>query len=211
MNPDELLSNNALSILCGLFEPRLARLSRARISWREWFAVDRYAIELRFRSSSAASARSSSGRARMQYSYAFQCTFMYIYIYIYIYVYIYIYITWNNRLHVADGPSFPGRIVGRPCLLAGYPSARDFRLASLILDNANLVVISDKPEKNPGEGHFAGYFPEFIRRLPTVTLEDTSHSVVAREDGLTEDRFKADDAHDIRNVISFRKKDLFRR
>jgi len=124
------------------------------------------------------------------------------------YIYIYIYITWNNRLHVADGPSFPGRIV-RPCLLAGYPSARDFRLASLILDNANLVVISDKPEKNPGEGHFAGYFPEFIRRLPTVTLEDTSPSVVVREDGLTEDRFKADDAHDIRNVISFRKKRSF--
>jgi len=189
-----------LSSLCGLFELRLARFSRAGISWREWFAVDRYAIELRFRSSSAASARSSSGR--MQYSYAFQCTF------IYIYVYIYIYITWNNRLHVADGPSFPGRIV-RPCLLAGYPSARDFRLASLILDNANLVVISDKPEKNPGEGHFAGYFPEFIRRLPTVTLEDTSPSVVVREDGLTEDRFKADDAHDIRNVISFRKKRSF--
>jgi len=135
--------------------------------------------------------------------------YIYIYIYIYIYMYIYIYITWNNRLHVADGPSFPGRIVGRPCLLAGYPSARDFRLASLILDNANLVVISDKPEKNPGEGHFAGYFPEFIRRLPTVTLEDTSPSVVAREDGLTEDRFKADDAHDIRNVISFRKKRSF--
>jgi len=82
-------------------------------------------------------------------------------------------------------------------------------LASLILDNANLVVISDKPEKNPGQGHFAGYSPEFIRRLPAVTLEDTSPSVVVREDGLTEDRFKADDAHDVRNVISFRKKTLF--
>jgi hypothetical protein len=77
-------SRTMLSSLCGLFELRLARFSRAGISWREWFAVDRYAIELRFRSSSAASARSSSGR--MQYSYAFQCTFIYIYVYIYIYI-----------------------------------------------------------------------------------------------------------------------------
>lgn len=32
----------------------------------------------------------------------------------------------------------------RPCLPTGYPPARDIRLASLIPDNADLAVISDK-------------------------------------------------------------------
>lgn len=63
----------------------------------------------------------------------------------------------------------------RPCLPTGYPPARDFRLASLILDNADLAVISDKTDvikilakviPCPLGLLFPG-IPK--RRLPTVT------------------------------------------
>lgn len=66
-------------------------------------------------------------------------------------------------------------IVDRPCLPTGYPPARDFRLASLILDSADLAVISDKTDvikilakviPRPLGLLFSGILR---RRLPTVT------------------------------------------
>lgn len=142
----------------------------------ELLGVDRCAIELQFRSSSAASARSSSGRPR-------------IYTYHFLRVYICICVshgtttgsTWSMARRFRRG------IVDRPCLPTGYPPARDFRLSSLILDNVDLAVISDKTEKNPCESHSISVgssllSDSFIRRLPTViqrvlTLEQSREKV----------------------------------
>lgn len=63
----------------------------------------------------------------------------------------------------------------RPCLPAGYPPARDFRLASLILDSADLAVISDKTDVIKILAKVIPYplgllFSVILRRrLPTVT------------------------------------------
>lgn len=53
--------------------------------------------------------------------------------------------TWPMARHFREGR---GReeMVDRPCLPTGYPPARDFRLASLILGSADLAVISDKTD-----------------------------------------------------------------
>lgn len=50
----------------------------------------------------------------------------------------YTYITWNNRLHVADGPPFP-------TARGATGPARDFRLALLMLDDADLAVAISAP------------------------------------------------------------------
>lgn len=97
--------------------------------------------------------RSSSGRPHIRDIFPrtyFPCT------------YVYIYISHVEIGHPpADGLSFrwkassrnPPPPPSRPGLFPrpGYPPARDFRLALLMLDNADLAIISGELEKNPGE------------------------------------------------------------
>lgn len=85
-------------------------------------------------------------------------------------VYIGTCITWNNRLHVTDGPSFPSVGDCKSTLPShglfireGFP----FGITHPRQGCDNLVVISDKTEKTPGESHFrveSSFLWRFMRR-----------------------------------------------